>query len=67
MSFRMKYWNKEYFKQFFEMSNEEFESLKSKGRIGVQMRGGKEVVDIDVIFLPTKYVEKINQLKQLKI
>lgn len=67
MSFRMKYWNKDYFQKFFEMSDKDFENLKSKGRIGVQMSRGKEVVDIDAIFLPSKYALKMQKLKKLDL
>jgi hypothetical protein len=67
MNFKMKFWNKDYFQEFFEMSNEDFESLKSKGRIGVQMNGGKEVVDIDAIFLPPKFKKGIEKLKRVNL
>lgn len=60
--FRMKYWRINYFKEFLEMSDEDFETLKTRGRICVINQGGREVVDIDAIFLPPKYSIKMKKL-----
>ena len=65
MSYRMKYWNKGYFQSFFEMDEEEYESLKGRGRLNAQMQNGKEVVDIDAVYLPRKFQDKVEKLSKL--
>lgn len=56
------YWKYSYFLQYFEMSESEFQELHEKGRVNLCMRNGRRYVDIEVIYLPSKYKEKVESL-----
>lgn len=56
-------WNKRQFISHFEMTDTEFIELKNKGRIGVSMFQGREVIDMETIYLPSKYKDKIEKLR----
>ncbi len=48
------------------MTDEEFDTIKSQGRIAIFMIQGKPLIDIDTIYLPRKFHPKVEQLRNMK-
>lgn len=65
MNYQMKYWRKSYFLNFFEMDETEYRKLKKAGRIHVQLQDGEEVIDIEMMYIPSKYSDKLQKLTSL--